>query len=357
LLWSIQDGNVPPLITTGPPASVGIPGVPGTTVLSGDGLDYDHLPGARFTIGAWFDRDCAKGIELSYFSLCGGDQSIGANSSGAAGSAVLSRPFFNVISGLPDVQVVAFPGVARGRIRATLNGEDSDSKHDKLHPKNRTLQGAELNLLCNLCCEPLHSHSFRLDLLAGPRWLQFNEDLVIAEQVTVPTATFTIFDRFETRNTFYGGQIGARAEWQRGCWFVNLLGKVAVGSTHQEVRISGATVINQPGAAPIVRQGGLLALPTNIGTYSRDTFSVVPEVGVNVGCQITDHVRVSAGYTYLCWSNVARPGDQIDLVLNPTQLPNAEGPGTLVGPARPAFAFRDTNFWAQGISVGLEFGW
>jgi len=85
---------------------------------------------------------------------------------------------------------------------------------------------------------------------------------------------------------------------------VNVLGSVALGDTHQEVRISGTTDFADPGVAPIRQQGGLLALPTNIGTYSRDQFSVVPEIGHQRGRQVTDHVRVFAGYTLLYWSNV-----------------------------------------------------
>jgi hypothetical protein len=342
LLWWIKNGNVPPLVTTSPPASGGVLGAPGTTTLVGGGLDFEDRPGARFTIGAGLNCDCTKGIELSYFFLGGGREGFGASSSGAAGSAVLARPFFNVVTGRPDVQLVASPGRASGSIQTSSNSD---------------LQGADLNLLCNLCCRCACSHSFRLDLLAGPRWLELKEDLVIAEHVTEPTATFTVVDQFKTRNNFYGAQIGARAEWQRGRWFVNVLGKVALGDTHQEVRINGTTVITEPGAAPNVLQGGLLALPTNIGSYNRDTFSVVPEIGINVGCQVTNHLRAFAGYNFLYWSNVVRPGDQIDFGVNPTQLPSARGPGMLVGPARPAFAFHDTDFWAHGINAGLEFRW
>ena len=47
-----------------------------------------------------------------------------------------------------------------------------------------------------------------------------------------------------------------------------------------------------------------MALPSNIGHYSRDQFSVVPEVGLNVGYQLTRHVSLSAGYTCIYWSNV-----------------------------------------------------
>jgi hypothetical protein len=355
LLWWIKGGSVPPLVTTGPPVTGGVLGAPGTTTLfGGDHDNRNPISGARFNLGYWCNDSI--GIGANYFFLGQRSNNFTANSSGAAGSPVLSRPFFNVISGLPDVQVVAFPGLASGTIQTSSNS---------------SLQGAGLNLFYNLCCQPAccptdccqtdccRGTSYRLDLFAGARWLQLNEDLVVTEQVTdLATGTmFTVVDRFETRNNFYGGQIGARAEWQRGRCFVNLLGAVALGTTHQEVRISGTTIITQPGAAPSVQQGGLLALPTNIGTYSRDRFSVVPEIGVNVGCQVTNRLRVFAGYTFLYWSNVVRPGDQIDTTINPTQLPSAAGPGTLIGPARPAFAFHETGFWAQGINVGVQFSW
>ena len=200
-------------------------------------------------------------------------------------------------------------------------------------------------------------------MIGGFQYLSLNENLVINENLTVlptappplvPGSTIMATDRFETRNSFYGGQIGARAEWWRGAWFTNVSGQVALGDTHQEVHISGSTVFTNPGSAPIRQPGGLLALPTNIGNYSRDQFSVVPQVGLNVGRQLTNNIRVFAGYTVIYWSNVVRPGDQIDPVINPTQLPTPTGPGTLVGPARPAFSFHETGLLIHGINLGLE---
>jgi hypothetical protein len=47
---------------------------------------------------------------------------------------------------------------------------------------------------------------------------------------------------------------------------------------------------------------------------------------------------------------VARAGSLIDLGVNTTGLP----PGPLVGPARPAFAFHSSDFWAQGLDFGVE---
>jgi hypothetical protein len=353
LLWWVNGGNVPALATTGSPGSLGNLGAPGTTTLFGGDVDYRQRTGARFTLGAGLSCDCSSGVELGYFFLGGPRNRFDASSSGAADSPVLSRPFFNVITGLQDVQIVAFPGIASGNIQTSSSSR---------------LQGADLNLFCNLCCRPAccatdccqsGGTAYRVDIFGGPRWMQLNEDVVITEHVTdlATGTTFTIVDRFETRNNFYGGQVGARAELQRGRYFLSLMGKLALGATHQVVRISGTTVINEPGLAPNVQEGGLLALPTNMGTFSRDRFSVVPEIGVNVGYQVSEHIRIFAGYSFLYWSNVARPGDQIDVGINPTQLPTAAGPGTLVGPARPAFSFQDSGLWAHGINVGIQFQW
>jgi hypothetical protein len=78
-------------------------------------------------------------------------------------------------------------------------------------------------------------------------------------------------------------------------------------------------------------------------------------VGINVGYQLTEHLRAFVGYSFLYWTHVARPGDQIDRAVNPTQLPLSTTAPQLTGPARPAPVLRDTDFWAQGISFGVEF--
>ena len=56
--------------------------------------------------------------------------------------------------------------------------------------------------------------------------------------------------------------------------------------------IVGSTVVAQPGLAPEVNVGGLLAQPTNIGRFTDDKFAVVPELGVTLGYQVTDNIQV-----------------------------------------------------------------
>ncbi|MCA9220398.1 MAG: BBP7 family outer membrane beta-barrel protein, partial [Planctomycetales bacterium] len=58
-----------------------------------------------------------------------------------------------------------------------------------------------------------------------------------------------------------------------------------------------------------------------------------------------------AGYEFLFWSDVARPGSQIDLAVNDTQFDG----GTLNGAARPRFPFEQGYLWAQGLNLGLDY--
>jgi hypothetical protein len=178
--------------------------------------------------------------------------------------------------------------------------------------------------------------------------LVIREDLTTAD-TDIPIS-FDIQDLFDTENQFHGGEIGLLWEGQRWRWSLEVLGKIALGNSRQTVQISGSTVTS-PG--PSVEPGGLLALPTNIGTYTQDKFAVVPEFGATLGYQMTSCLRLMFGYTGIYWNHVARAGDQIDLGVNPTFLPS-EDP---VGPERPAFAFVDADYWAQGITFGADFHW
>ncbi len=200
-------------------------------------------------------------------------------------------------------------------------------------------------------------------MITGVRYLNLNENLTIRENILLlpgspaPGDQIAVVDKFGTRNNFYGGQIGVRGETWRGAWFVNATGKVALGDMHQEVRVNGYTTFTPAGLPSVTQPGGLLALPTNIGNRSRDRFAAIPEVGFNVGRQVTDNLRIYAGYNVLYISSVVRPGDQIDNVINPTQLPTIAGPSVLVGDARPAPLFRETDLWAQGLNLGMQLAW
>jgi hypothetical protein len=354
LLWWIRDSQLPPLITTSVPGATALPGVlgqPGTTVLfGGSDLDNQVRSGGRFTGGFWLNDTQTIGLEGNYFFLGSRSVRFDRNSSGAPGSEIIARPFFDVMSGIQNAQLVAFRGIASGDIHLSSSSR---------------LQGAELNVLCNQC-NTCCGCNYSVSLLSGFRYLQLDEGLGITESSHVnPTlpagsplfggSTIAIADQFDTHNYFYGGQIGAQVE---SCWgrlFVDVLGKVALGATHEVVDIHGSTVITSPAGTTVGTPVGFLATASNSGQFTRDVFAVVPEIGINVGCQINTHLRASVGYTFLYWSSVARPGDQVDEGVSGTQLPTDTrfNPGS--GPARPAVLLRGTDFWAQGINFGLEF--
>ena len=374
LLWAVSNDHLPPLVTTGTTTSLGALG-PGTTTIYGGNQNSGLRPGGRFTAGYWLDPEQTRGVEASFFFLDGPfTDNFTANSSGLAGTSVLARPYTNAITELPDSQLVGFPGVTSGSVHVGSRSQFFGGQVNGLW--NLCHSGG-----CDSCCDSgctncswtgggngqngfSNQSGYRVDMIGGLMYLNLNEGLTITENITVlptapppfvPDSTILVTDSFQTSNNFYGGQLGLRAERYSGAWFTNVSGQVALGDTHQQVTINGATVFTDPGGASIQQPGGLLALPTNMGTYDRNRFSVVPQATFNVGRQLTSNLRVYVGYTMLYWSNVVRPGDQIDPVVNPTQLPTPAGPGVLVGPARPAFRFHETSLWAQGLNVGMEF--
>lgn len=357
LLWWLKGPHLPPLVTTGPanPAQSpppGAPGAPGTAVLFGDNnLEQGAFSGMRFAAGLWLNECQTFGVEGSFFSLASRSNNVLLGSTGAAGSPVVARPFFDVSTGQANSELIAFPGLASGTVAV-----QSSSR----------LLGAGTNFLCNLCCSCADCcdccqpcGGYRVDLIGGARYLDLREGLGIAENIQVlpgspalPGSTILAFDQFDTRNQFYGGQIGARASWYRDRLFANVTGTIALGTTHQTVDVNGSTTITPPGGPATVVPGAFLALPSNAGHFTRDRFSIVPEVGLNVGYQITNNLSAFVGYNFLYWSSVVRPGDQINLGVNSTHTPASLLPPN--GRASPLFTFRGSDFWAQGVSFGAQ---
>ena len=205
---------------------------------------------------------------------------------------------------------------------------------------------------------------YRVDLIAGYRTYRLNDSLNIHEDletfgpvpgkpyIGIPTR-FVVDDVFRSRNEFNGGELGMIAQFYRGRWSLELLAKIGFGNNRQNVSISGHTAITDPaGHDGGVRRRRLRAGGTNIGHYARNDFVVIPQLGVELGYQVNCHLRAYVGYNFLYWSNVVRAAEQIDMSINPTYIPGQEDPPS--GEARPAFAFHDSDFWAQGLNAGLE---
>ena len=125
-------------------------------------------------------------------------------------------------------------------------------------------------------------------------------------------------------------------------------GKAAIGELEQRVTIAGSTAVSGT-----TTQGGLLALSSNIGSYTRDRFAVVPEAGVKVQGAIGRHVLAHVGYSFLYFGNVVRPGNQVDLGVNPNLVPTSATFGAGASPARPMFVGQESSYWAHLFNFGF----
>jgi hypothetical protein len=342
LLWQIRSSAIPPLVTTGPPSSNGIIGNMGTVFLLGPGsIDQRAQSGGRFTVGYWLDDCRTFGIEASAFFLGDAARSFTFSSNQFP---LLARPFFKLNAPAEEfAEISTSPGLATGTVSVNQTSR---------------LWGAEADVRCRVCC----GCDYRVDVFGGFRYLDLEEGLTISEvlQATPGGSTFggdqiVVVDTFRTRNQFYGGQLGIDTEWDRGPWFVGFRGKIGLGVTHETIDIAGSQTITPPGGTPSVTPGGLLALSSNSGHHTNDRFAVVPEVELKVGYRLTDQLRVFVGYNFLYWSRVVRPGDQIDRGLDVNRIMNFLPPQPPVAEPRPAVPFKQSDFWAQGVSVGLEF--
>jgi hypothetical protein len=212
---------------------------------------------------------------------------------------------------------------------------------------------------CDPCAGPRGYK--RLDLLAGYCFFGFRDRITINENLFplgaefVPGTNIRVRDDFQAENWFHGIMIGLAAERSWGKCYVAGEAKVSLGATVREVVIDGVTIVHVPGDVPSTGVGGLLALPSNIGTYRSCEFTAIPEFDFRVGYQFTPGLRGFVGYTLIIWPDVARAGEQIDPVVNPflipPPLPNPPGP------ARPAFMGHTSTLLVQGLSLGLEYRW
>jgi hypothetical protein len=353
LLWWVKPGPSPnPLVTTGS-ASDAVPGglgQPHTMVIFGEqNLDFGTNSGVRFNGGVWLGDGTLFGIDGSFFGLERRSSSFSA-SGNTAGSPVLARPIINAQSGNENVYVDSFPGLSSGGVSSVATTQ---------------LQSWEINLDTKL----FHVSNFGFDVLAGFRALGLNEDFTIQDSIVPlvsgvftfqgnavnPPSTLADFDRFHTYNYFYGGQLGTRLTWNFGNLDLTMTAKVALGQNQEVIDVEGTSSLFTPGAKTVTVPGGILAQPTNIGRTYRTDFSLAPEGTFNLGYQITPWLRAQVGYTFLYWTNVVRPGTQIDRTVNPTQVPTDASFGTLTGPARPVLTPQLSDFSAQGINLGLEF--
>jgi hypothetical protein len=105
-----------------------------------------------------------------------------------------------------------------------------------------------------------------------------------------------------TDNDFIGPELGYNWEWIYRRWKVDLLSKLAIGNIRHD---------------------------RNTG-HDND-LSVLPELGFRFSYKLAENLDFNMGYTFVYWSNVIRPDNEANK------------------------SYRETDFWAQGLTTGLEY--
>jgi hypothetical protein len=338
-------------VTTGSPvdAHPGALGQRSTAVLFGqDNLDFGMVSGVRAEAGIFLDSCHHYSIDVGGMVFFP-DTIHQVFSSDAGGNPLIARPVFNTLVGEERSFVTSVPG--------TLAGSTAVDYHTELW-------GFEVNGRVNGSCTP-HLNG---ELLAGFRFARLDEKLTISDELTPlvpgnitflgptnfvnPPSFLTDQDQFHTTNTFYGANLGARLSWDSEWFFVRAGAKLGLGITDQQVHIQGSTSVFSPTGVQTA-SGGILALPSNIGTYRRTVFGLLPEGSFTIGLNPCAHVRLLAGYSFLWWNNVVRPGNQIDHAVSPAQVPTDVNFGIANGGNRPVFFFHEQSFWVHTLNFGV----
>jgi hypothetical protein len=337
LMWFKSSPTPVPIITDD------YANLPGTKVLLGGGF-VDTNPNAGVRITGTYRVDSRWGMELSGFYVPSRSTSSSVSSSGQLGSADLLLPYFDVTTNQESYTEISFSPDYRGEAKTTLDNN---------------LGGFELNATWALAPQG----GWKTDLLGGFRFLQLRESYTITTSSPFippnPADVWNTTDAFDTRNRFFGVQVGLRTWYDSGPWLATGTGKVALGNMQQRASISGFLETNDfnDHGVPQILPSGYFALPSNSGDHSRNTFAVVPEIGVSVGYRITPQATVYVGYAFLYASSVVRPGEQINRNINTTQSVSFAGdpPAKPVGALQPSFSFNSTDFWAQSVSLGFAY--
>ena len=332
--WGISGQSMPALVTGSPAGTpremAGLLGAPGTRILYGDDtMGGGMQPGLRISSGIFLNQEKTWAVDGSFYTLYGGDSAYMSPD-----GPIIARPFVDATTGEANAALIAFPGVMEGNVSVETG---------------QLFYGLDVNFRRNL----VSSGDDRLDLVAGYRNMGFNEGLGIYEFLTRPDGNigYYVGDVFNTTNFYNGGQLGLAYAGRRGKWMLDAKVLLGIGGTSSTVNIDGSTSYLYSGGTYYTAPGGVLAQTTNSGDYNKQTFSFVPEVGVRAGYQLTRHITFTGGYTFIYWTGVARPGDQIDTTVNLHQTTLGETPGT----ARPAFqGVQTSDIWIQGVSAGME---
>lgn len=331
LLWWKQGRDYPPIVTTDPTTesstTAGI--LPDARILFGDSRVASNMTvGGRVDWGFYTDPRQCVGFGNRFFGISKDASNFHVNSSD---EPVLAIPFRDIAAGANDALLVAYPGLRSGEINVAGTG---------------SVLGNDVYarfLLCrdNIC---------RLDFITGWNYTRVADQMQINSRSTVteiggniPVGTVsTTVDQFIATNNFNGGILGL--EWQRDCgvWQSRVLTRVSLGSMHEDININGSSTVAVPNQTPVTSAGGVFTRTSNIGRQSRNEFTAISEFGYTLAYRFAPNTQLTMGYTLMYFNDILTAGSAIDPTI-----------GTAGGNTRPQFTFQHSDFWVQGLNLGL----
>jgi hypothetical protein len=257
----------------------------------------------NLALGHWFDEGQTRGVDASFFSRD-------------------AYHTFDTVT--PNTLVVFSNGRGRGAARVIPFPDDVASGVVGTFPATFDTYFAtvDVNYRQRLYCDEY----YRLDAVVGYRYAFLGDELYLGDYADGGDSGYRQ-NRASVSNNFHGGQIGLAGEMRGGGWYVSGAAKIALGATRSEVCATGFFY----GAEG--RTGHDFQQLRGLAPREETNFAVLPSFNVQLGRQVTRHIRVYTGYSFAYLSRVARLGD----ALAPTNT-----------------TLRLTDFWVQSISLGAE---
>ena len=243
-------------------------------------------------------RRTLLGLEANYFDVTGRPDNY--DSGQTTGSTLpLVRAFYDPT--IPGVVpgFVAVPGIAAGRITVDTN----DYFQSAGIWLRRQLQASEWSTNdSDVNWTDSSARTFRLDAIGGYRFARLIDSVNEQDSEFDPSLNqYTNINNYRTVNDFNGLELGLDAVYTFSHWSLDVVGKAAVGFNNQNVSLYYLTELDTTNSG-----GGPLPPSTASPEISRNCFSVIPQLELNLGYQVTDHLKVTGGYDLLYWTNVVQ---------------------------------------------------
>jgi hypothetical protein len=167
------------------------------------------------------------------------------------------------------------------------------------------------------------SDGLRVDGVAGYRRVYYEDNMSVrADVVTLarpllPGTQLTSIEQIRTENTYDGALVGVDLGADCGCWTFAIRPTATIACFNADVIRSAATVVALPSRERIGFAGGTYLRAADLGTFSTNRWTVIPELGMRATCAVNQCVGLTFGTSFIYLPHAARAAPQLDIGLDP----------------------------------------